>query len=83
LWSTTTTGYPLQNRNITLGYHYNPIEPSDWSDGPHEGPVCDTCGGVGEVMSMVCYGGPPIEQMQTCPDCDGLGFHEPESDDIL
>jgi DnaJ-class molecular chaperone len=36
---------------------------------------CETCHGTGEAMTMVCYGGPPIETMDTCPDCDGAGEH--------
>jgi DnaJ-class molecular chaperone len=36
-------------------------------------PVCETCDGEGRGMGMVCYGGPPIEVMVDCPDCDGTG----------
>ena len=35
--------------------------------------TCETCEGTGQCMSMVCYGGPPLEVMDTCPDCDGTG----------
>ena len=35
--------------------------------------LCETCQGEGEGMTMVCYGGPPIEEMRPCPDCDGTG----------
>lgn len=70
-----------------MTYHHNPIEPSDWSDGPDEWPECDTCGGEGEVMGMVCYGGAPVERMQPCPDCNGKGFIEPDTthfdDDVI
>lgn len=34
---------------------------------------CETCAGTGEAMTMVCYGGSPLETMVTCPDCDGQG----------
>ena len=34
-------------------------------------PNCETCNGTGEVIEMVCYGGPPIERRYYCPDCDG------------
>lgn len=34
---------------------------------------CETCCGTGRTMSMVCYGGPPIEREDDCPDCDGNG----------
>jgi DnaJ-class molecular chaperone len=35
--------------------------------------LCETCQGEGEGMMMVCYGGPPIETIGPCPDCDGTG----------
>jgi len=35
---------------------------------------CDTCGGLGEGMSMTSDGnGNPVETMMDCPDCLGLG----------
>ena len=34
---------------------------------------CETCGGEGYVMEMVCYGGSPYEKKDVCPDCDGEG----------
>ena len=37
---------------------------------PDPGPLCETCGDLGEVMEMVCYGGPPHEIWKYCPDCD-------------
>jgi hypothetical protein len=33
-------------------------------------PKCDTCDDTGRAMTMVCYGGPPIEVMGDCPDCN-------------
>lgn len=33
--------------------------------------TCETCGGTGECMEMVCYGGAPYEVTNPCPDCDG------------
>lgn len=35
--------------------------------------LCDSCGGVGVTMTMVCYGGPPCERTGYCEDCDGDG----------
>lgn len=32
---------------------------------------CPECGGQGEVMFMVCYGGPPLERYETCGMCSG------------
>lgn len=34
---------------------------------------CETCGGTGQLMEMVCYGGMPYEVIEICPDCDGTG----------
>lgn len=34
---------------------------------------CETCGGEGQTMHMACYGGPPVEIIDNCPDCDGEG----------
>lgn len=31
--------------------------------------ICDTCGGIGEVMDMKCYGDEPRLEMSECPDC--------------
>lgn len=36
-------------------------------------PHCDTCDDTGEVMGMACYGGPPVERLQHCPDCTDRG----------
>ena len=41
---------------------------------------CDTCGGTGETMSMVCYRGNLVEKTETCPDCNGEGIIEIEGD---
>lgn len=35
--------------------------------------ICETCGGTGETMQMVCYGNNPIEKIVMCPDCNGEG----------
>ena len=43
---------------------------------------CETCGGEGEGMDMVCYGDLPVERMLPCPDCDGTGI-KPQGDDEL
>lgn len=42
---------------------------------------CEECGGTGETMHMVCYGGPPIEKYETCEFCEGNGqiVQEPKS----
>ena len=32
---------------------------------------CERCCDTGRVMTMVCYGGPPVESEDDCPDCDG------------
>jgi ribosomal protein S27AE len=38
---------------------------------------CDTCEDTGEVMMMVCYGGPPIESKSSCPDCgSGMVYND-------
>lgn len=77
----------VKERN--MGYHHNPIEPSDWSDGPDylDGEACESCGGAGECMQMVCYGGLPTEEMRDCPDCGGTGTMEPDNsrfdDDVI
>ena len=34
---------------------------------------CPECGGYGECMEMVCYGGPPVEKHYTCEYCQGEG----------
>lgn len=34
---------------------------------------CHECGGAGETMAMVCYGGPPHEVTEWCQACDGTG----------
>lgn len=34
---------------------------------------CQECGGGGEVMAMVSYGGPPHEVREWCQACDGSG----------
>ena len=38
---------------------------------------CELCGGTGEAMEMVCYGGLPQERWSECPDCDGTGELQP------
>ena len=35
--------------------------------------ICGECDGHGETMDMECYGGPPVEVMNTCETCDGSG----------
>ena len=35
---------------------------------------CYECRGTGEVMHVECYGGPPIELLRICPECDGTGY---------
>lgn len=35
--------------------------------------LCETCGGTGETMRMVCYGNEPYEKIDKCPDCNGEG----------
>lgn len=56
-----------------MAYHHNPIEPSDWTEGPDylSWPECETCAGVGSLDNE--FG---IEV--TCPDCAGSGFVEPD-----
>ena len=53
-----------------MGYHHNPIEPSDWSHGPDDDPgeECKTCEGTGEIV-----GPDPDNEDMTCPTCDGTG----------
>lgn len=34
---------------------------------------CPECGGSGRRMTMVCYGGPPIERWEWCDLCEGEG----------
>lgn len=33
-------------------------------------PHCDTCDDTGICMTMVCYGGPPVERLVYCVDCE-------------
>jgi len=35
---------------------------------------CEECGGTGQLMTMVCYGGDPIENIELCDDCEGEGI---------
>ena len=39
---------------------------------------CEECGGEGQQMEMVCYGGPPLERWFPCPHCDGEGTKDPD-----
>lgn len=34
---------------------------------------CEECGGSGELMEMVCYGGSPLERRDICHHCEGEG----------
>ena len=33
-------------------------------------PQCYTCFDTGMMMTMVCYGGPPVERVVYCIDCE-------------
>lgn len=46
-----------------MGYHHNPIEPSDWSDGPDDPPECPECCGEGEDS-----------EGDSCTRCGGTGY---------
>ena len=48
-----------------MGYHHCPIEPSDWSDGPDDGDVCERCYGDGLDDE---------ETGEPCRDCGGSGY---------
>lgn len=37
---------------------------------PPPATACYTCLDTGVCMTMVCYGGPPIERLVYCIDCD-------------
>lgn len=41
---------------------------------------CEDCEGTGELMSVECYGGPPVEVRVVCAQCDGLGYREEQDD---
>lgn len=38
---------------------------------------CEVCGGLGETLSMVCYGGHPSEIRKWCETCNGTGQVQP------
>jgi DnaJ-class molecular chaperone len=66
-----------------MSLHLNPIEPSDWTDGPNEPDQdeCPDCHGEGVI---------PVDSpsnhdaVETCERCGGVGYIEPpdlEGDD--
>ncbi len=42
--------------------------------------TCETCGGEGRVMEMKLYPSGPCEVTDTCPDCNGDGYIEEETE---
>lgn len=61
-----------------MSYNPNPMTRyiSSQTFDPKPDEECETCGGSGSAMDMVCYGGMPHEIETDCPDCDGHGRYE-------